>query len=129
MKVLDASTAVDALTECPRNRAALEAISTGNLVAPELVDLEVLSTLARMERAGKLSRADGEKVVADWRAVPIERFALAPLLPRVWELRHYVQVSDAFYAALARSLDCPLITSDGRLARAGIPGLDVRLIG
>jgi len=39
-------------------------------------------------------------------------------------LRHRVEITEALSVALA----CPLLTSDGKLARAGIPGLDIRLI-
>lgn len=128
MKVLDASTAVDALLDRPPQQASLRALEADELAAPELIDLEVASALARMERAAQISTLEADTAVDGWRAVPVERFALAPLLPRVWELRQYVHVGDAFYVALARSLDCPLITSDKKLARAGIPGLDVRLV-
>jgi predicted nucleic acid-binding protein len=36
----------------------------------------------------------------------------------MWELRHNVSAYDACYIALSEALDAPLVTSDGRLARA-----------
>lgn len=37
---------------------------------------------------------------------------------RAFVLRANLTAYDAFYVALAEALDCPLITSDGRLANA-----------
>lgn len=37
---------------------------------------------------------------------------------RVWQLRENVRTTDAYYVALAEALDVPLVTLDGRLARA-----------
>ena len=44
-----------------------------------------------------------------------------PPLSRVWELRANLTVFDAAYVALAEALEVPLLTGDGRVARA--PGL------
>lgn len=52
--------------------------------------------------------------------LPIRRIPLADLLPRVWELRDNAYTGDALYLALAEDLDCPLVTTDGKLA--GVPG-------
>lgn len=57
---------------------------------------------------------------------PIERLPIAPLLLDAWGLRHNLNSYDSLYVALARRLDCPLITADRRLAAA--PGLGVPLI-
>lgn len=43
---------------------------------------------------------------------------VGPLLRRVFELRANVTAYDACYVALAAALDCPLVTSDRRLASA-----------
>jgi predicted nucleic acid-binding protein len=61
------------------------------------------------------------------RDVRIEPENTARLLPRMWELRANLSGYDSAYVAAAESYDCPLLTSDARLARA--PGLrcDVRL--
>jgi predicted nucleic acid-binding protein len=42
----------------------------------------------------------------------------SPLIGRAYELRHNVGAYDAMYVALAEVLQCPLITSDVRLANA-----------
>ena len=51
----------------------------------------------------------------------MSRYAVSRLLGRVWELRENLSAFDASYVALAESLDCALLTEDGRISRA--PGL------
>ena len=48
----------------------------------------------------------------------IRRYPHKPLLPRVWQLRSSLTAYDAAYVALAELLNAPLLTRDGRLARA-----------
>jgi predicted nucleic acid-binding protein len=53
--------------------------------------------------------------------VKLKRYDHAPLLPRIWQLRHSVWPYDAAYVALAESLDAEVITIDSKLTR--VPGL------
>lgn len=46
---------------------------------------------------------------------------LAPLLERMWELRHNITAYDAAYVALAERLDAVLVTCDTRLVTANGP--------
>ena len=48
----------------------------------------------------------------------IELFPYAPFASRVWELRDNVSPYDAWYVALAESLQADLVTLDRRLTRA-----------
>lgn len=118
MIVLDASAAVAALLNAgPARRLVSEQV----LHAPHLVDTEVLSALRRQAAAGALAPDHGQKLVNVWARLGVNRYAAAPLLGRVWELRDTVTTYDAMYVALAEALDCPLITADARLSRA--PGI------
>jgi predicted nucleic acid-binding protein len=46
------------------------------------------------------------------------RHVHTPVLTRIWELRSNLSAYDALYVALAESLEAPLVTMDGHLARA-----------
>ena len=50
--------------------------------------------------------------------LPVRRMPLAPLLPRMWELRDNITPYDAAYVALVEQLRATLITCDVRLASA-----------
>ncbi|TFV57756.1 PIN domain-containing protein [Geodermatophilus sp. DF01-2] len=96
-------------------------LSGEELAAPELVDLEVASVLRRLLRTGRVTAARARLALEDLVDLPVDRAPHRPLLARCWELRDNLTPYDAAYVALAESLDCTLLTSDGRLSRA--PGL------
>ena len=55
------------------------------------------------------------------RDLGLTRYPAYGLTDRIWELRDNLTAYEATYAAVAEALDCPLLTTDGRLARA--PGI------
>lgn len=124
--VADASAVVDLLlgtTAGTRVRRALRGVERA---APAHLDAEVLSALGRYGRRGDLS---ADEVAVRLRALarlPLERYAVAPLLGEAWRLRDNVALRDALYVALARRLDASLLTTDRPLSSA--PGLDVAVI-
>lgn len=69
-----------------------------------------------------------ELAIQDLLAMPLDRAAHQPLLARCWELRDNVTVYDAAYVALAEALGLPLVTADGRLARAPGPRCPIELL-
>jgi len=87
--------------------------------------VEVAQSLRRYAREGALDTESAAAALQDLRALDLERHAHEPLLDRVWALREDVTAYDAVYVALAEALDAPLLTCDGRLARA--PGLKARV--
>lgn len=126
--VIDASAVVDLLVG-GRRTAAVEARVAGmSLVAPDLVGVEVLSALARLERASALPGGGAEAARAAWGRTSVERLPLAPVEPRVWDLRDRLRTSDAYYVAYAELLGAPLLTCDARLARAPLAGVSVLLV-
>ena len=124
--VIDASALVELVLHTTRARAVDQAIRATDMVAPDIVNFEVLSSLRRLERTGKLSAQRANQAVDDLVHAAVHRFATLPLLPVAWTLRANVTASDAFYVALARDLGCALVTGDLRLSRA--PKLGVPLV-
>jgi predicted nucleic acid-binding protein len=86
------------------------------LIAPSLVDAEVLSVLRGLCRSGKLPQARAQIALDLLASLPMQRAPLPPHLPRAWQLRHNYSAYDALYVAVAESADCPLLTCDSRLA-------------
>ena len=116
--VADASAAVAALLGSHTARTRL---STGPIHAPHLIDFEIVSALRRAASHGDVSDETATAALDVWREITIGRHGSVGLLARIWELRNNLTPYDAGYVALAEALGCPLVTTDGHLARA--PGL------
>ena len=118
MIVVDASAVVDLLLGTGSWRAVSWHLSQHRqLVAPDLLHVEVPSAIGRHERAGVLSREEAEQLVGDLGRLPVTTVAPRLLLESAWPLRSHVRMSDAFYLAAAQLCDSPLLTTDHRLAR------------
>ncbi|MPZ64667.1 MAG: PIN domain-containing protein [Pseudonocardiaceae bacterium] len=118
--VVDASAMVDVLTGQP-NREGLVGLLLGDgtaLHVPAFFDLEVVSVARRLELAGRLTARRADELLADFADLGISRHSLPPLTARVWSLRDWVRVADAYYVSLAEALEVPLLTTDLLLARA-----------
>jgi len=117
--VVDASVLAPALADDGEDGdRARERLRREELAAPELIDLEVLSTLRRAARARRLDENRSLQALTDLAALPLRRVPHLPLLGRVWELRDNLSAYDASYVALAEALDTVLVTADGRIERA-----------
>jgi len=121
--VVDASVLANALADDGADgRFARERLSRGgDLVAPDLVDVETVSVFRRRWLAGDITARRFSAAVEDLEDVSLTRFPTLPLMRRAYELRANVTAYDAVYAALAEQLDCVLVTADARLAKA--PGI------
>jgi predicted nucleic acid-binding protein len=124
--VIDASALVELLLQSTRAPAVLQAVGSTELVAPDVINPEVLSALRRLERIGKLRAGRARQAVDDLLDAGVRCFPTLPLLAEAWTLRANVSAFDACYVALAQDLGCPLVTRDLRLSRA--PGLGVPTI-
>jgi predicted nucleic acid-binding protein len=113
--VVDASAALSGLLN---DGPARQALAGEQLHAPHLVDSEVASGLRRRVAAGQITPDEGWTALDAWRRLGLTRYAVYPLLDRVWELRDNLSACDAGYVALAESLSCSLVTADSRLTRA-----------
>lgn len=129
MIVVDASVVVTALADDgddgDRTRLRLRG---ERLVAPHLIDLEVVSAWRRLAAAGGLDERRATLAREDLGALRIERVPHGPLLSRIWELRDNLTVYDAAYVALAEVLDVTLLTADARLAAASGARCEIEVI-
>ena len=116
--VVDASALVDALLI---NGAARACLSEASLHAPELIDAELLSVLRRLVLTGQLAEQQALLALDTAQLLGLRRHTTRQLWPRAWQLRMNLSAYDALYVALAEQLSLPLLSGDGRLARA--PGL------
>lgn len=122
MIVVDASVVVVALVDDGSDGATIRGrLRDRQLVAPEVLDLEVLSAWRKMLAAGRLDEPRARMARADLSELPIRRIPHKSLLERSWELRSNLTIYDGAYVALAELLDAPLVTGDRRLA--GAPGM------
>lgn len=126
--VLDASVAVNLVVAGPAQLSSRASISGRELVAPALVDTEVLSALARLERAGVLEAPSAQLALQRWLDLPCERLETVGLVSHIWALRSRIRIADAHYVALARALDAPLLTADRRLAAAVPAGVGLVIV-
>lgn len=116
--VVDASAMVEALVGRDVDPRFLESLA-GDVDAPHLLDVEVVSALRGLELGRKLGSDVAEQARADHFALAITRHPLEPFAERVWALRHQFTSSDASYIAVAEALGVPLYTCDAKLAAQG----------
>lgn len=128
--VLDASALADWLLVTPRLGAAVasEIADDDDVHTLDFTWVEVASVVRRKHLAGEISVARAEQVLADLDQVPLVRYEVAPFVARAWALRTSLTPYDAAYVALAEALQCPLVTTDGGMARAHGHAASVRHI-
>lgn len=133
MIVLDASAAVDVLLNfgpaAPQVRERIRGEDAGesrqSLHVPHLFEVEVLHALRRLVLNGEIPQSRGLRAVRLLSSMRLTRYPHAAFVERIWELKENVSAYDAAYVALAEALGAPLVTTDGRLAKA--PGLRARV--
>ena len=104
MIVVDASVIVTALADDGDDGDRVrERLRGERLVAPHLIDLEVVSAWRRLAAAGQLDDRRVALAMTDLGALRIERAPHQPLVRRCWELRANLTVYDASYVALAEA--------------------------
>ena len=126
--VVDASALVELFLRSPAAAVVREAVASGEAVAPELLDAEVLYTLARLERSGRMTADVAGRALWQLVRVPIARVPHRDLLDGAWRRRANLSTYDALSVALAARLGCPLITADARLAASPGLGIPVTLV-
>lgn len=118
MLVLDASAAVDLVVRTSASATLMTLIEGKRLLAPHLMYHEALSAISRLERAGRLAADRADAAVRRLEELPVHTIWSDSWITDAWSAREWLRTSDAVYAAAARSLQAPLLTTDARLGRA-----------
>ena len=116
--VVDATVVVEVLRRSDRGDVVAARMRGSTLAAPAQLDAEVLSALGRLVRAGDAEAAMVTRALDRLVRLPVERFPIAPLVQRAWDLRGHIALRDGLYIACAEMLGATLLTLDGRLARS-----------
>ena len=120
--VIDCSALVNLLVD-----GADHAFDELSLHAPTLIDYELVSAAARVDRA-RATRGTGSGLLLDAGRVSIVRHDADNLVASMWSMRHGISLYDGAYVALARMIRAPLVTSDRRLATAAERFCEVELV-
>ena len=121
--VVDASAAAEYLLRTSLGLKVANIIEGGFLLAPELLDVEVLSVFRRAVLRRQLNEQRALRAIEDLMDWPVDRIPHRSLVWVAWQHRNNLSAYDAFYVAAARLSDAPLITADGPLARAPSLGI------
>lgn len=120
--VIDASAVVAALIDDGAHGQWAETLLAREpLAAPHLMPVEAANILRRAVLAGQVSDDVAALAHNDLLALRVDLFAYELVAARVWQLRHNLTSYDAWYVALAESLDANVATLDDRLAAATGP--------
>lgn len=123
--VIDASAVVAALTDSGEDGLWAESMLTiDSLAAPHHMPVEAANILRRLALAGDISADAASLAHNDLLDLNVELFPYEPVASRIWTLRENVTCYDAWYVAIAETLDATLVTLDRRLASA--PGTRCR---
>ena len=123
--VVDSSAAAEYLLRTSLGLKVAEIIEGSLLLAPELLDVEVLSVFRRAVLRHELREERALRAIDDLMDWPIDRIPHKSLVWTAWQHRNNVTAYDAFYVAVARLSNASLITADGPLARAPELGIVV----
>jgi predicted nucleic acid-binding protein len=118
--VIDAGALVELLLRGLRAARVEAAVGGRQLVAPAVIDAEILSALRGLER-GRSLQPSRALAIEDLQRAPVQRYPLEPLLDRAWSFRDRLTAYEALYVALAVDLDCPLVTTDQRIPSPRLP--------
>ena len=126
--VIDASAASEFLLRTALGLQIARIIEGASLYAPELMDAEVLSVLRKAVLDGSLSNDRAQAAIEDLEIWQVRRISHRHLTRIAWRYRHNLSAYDAYYVAVARAQDAPLITADRRLSRASGLDIDIRIV-
>jgi predicted nucleic acid-binding protein len=129
--VVDASAVIDGLVGSLDGAAhsVMAEIEAGDVAAPNVIDVEILHVLRKLERRKELSEAEADQARELFLGMRITRYETYGLANRIWTLRHNLTCYDAAYVALAEALEAPILTCDAKMAGATGHNAEIRLYG
>lgn len=129
MIVLDASVLANAFTDDgPVGVAARTELARDvHWAAPEHLVVEVFSAIRGRWLGRKVSERRAGDALTALAGATVDLMATGHLLERMWDLRNNVSGYDAAYIAVAETLDCALVTADGRLSRVSNVRCEIRV--
>jgi predicted nucleic acid-binding protein len=116
MLVVDATVAFDAAFDA----IIFDRIEPTNPVGPPLLWSETTAALRQAAFRGSVADDEAYEALSRFLSSPIERRSPRRLYLEAWSLAAqlgWAKTYDAEYIALARLLNCPMLTKDGRLKR------------
>ena len=126
--VVDASVVVEYVVELEHTmeatsffRSLLDPDHDADLWSPDLLYVECISALRKLERRGLLGKGAGRTAVQAVARLPIRVVGTRELTGDLWQLSDAVSPYDACYVALAARLETTLVTFDEKLIRARRP--------
>ena len=133
--VLDCSVAAKWVLPEPGRAPALELFeryASGQvlLIAPDILLAEFASLVAKRNRRKQISAGQAHEAFSLMTKSAPKLFDTRPRLSRALDLslQHQLSLWDCVYLALALEHDCPVLTADLRLFRAGSGHPSVRLV-
>jgi predicted nucleic acid-binding protein len=123
--VIDASVAIEYLLRTSIGIRIGPLLETEELLAPELIDAEILAVLRREVLAGRLREIRAKEAIDDLCAWYLTRIEHRLILKDAWKYRRNVSGYDSLYLAVARLYGAQLLTADGPLSRAPAVGVTV----
>jgi len=127
--VVDASALAEVVARSERAGQVEELFRGQLLIAPDLINSEVLSVLRAWLMRSLVDPPTAARAVRNLSTAPIRRFTTSALIDEIWTTRHNLTPYDAAYVVLARRAGAALLTLDKRLMNApalGIPLLTIR---
>lgn len=128
MLVVDASAMVELLLRSDLGTRIEAELAPEDLVAPELLDAEVLHAFRSLEQRGTISADRVERALDVLAHTEIERVSHTGLVADAWAIRHNLTAYDALYVVLARHIGAPFLTTDRKLGGAPSLGIELRLV-
>jgi len=94
------------------------------LLAPDVLPVEVAHGLAKAERRGVIPQGNADRLLTNILSTPPAFHPYLPLLRRALGIASLARIGvyDCLYVALAEREGCQLVTADDRLVRSLQPG-------